>query len=72
MSRKVAEKYTIIIHWSEADDAYLATVPDLPGCMADGRTRQEAVANAELIAQEWMETARQLGRPTPSAIDWQK
>ena len=58
-------KYEIIIYWSEEDDAYLAEVPELPGCMADGPTYQAALANAERIIQEWIETAKELGRPIP-------
>ncbi len=58
-------KYEIIIYWSEEDDAYLAEVPELPGCMADGRTYQEALSNTERIIQEWVETAKELGRPIP-------
>jgi predicted RNase H-like HicB family nuclease len=58
-------KYEIIIYWSEDDEAYLAEVPELPGCMADGRTYQEALANTERIIQEWIETATELGRPIP-------
>ena len=58
-------KYEVIIYWSEADQAYIAEVPELPGCMADGSTYQEALANAETIIQEWMETATELGRPIP-------
>jgi len=62
------DKYTMAIEWSEVDGAYVATVPELPGCKADGQTRQEAVANAERAIQEWIDTARKLGRPTPSRI----
>lgn len=58
-------KYTMIIYWSEEDAAFVAEVPELPGCMADGATYQDAVANAEVIIQEWMATARELGRPIP-------
>jgi predicted RNase H-like HicB family nuclease len=58
-------RYEIIIFWSEEDEAYVAEVPELPGCMADGKTYQEALSNAEQIIQEWIETARQLGRPIP-------
>jgi predicted RNase H-like HicB family nuclease len=58
-------KYTIILSWSEQDDAYLAEVPELPGCMADGRTYQEALNNAERTIEEWIETAEKLGRPIP-------
>jgi len=58
-------RYEIIIFWSEADDAFVAEVPELAGCMADGKTRQEALSNAERIINEWIETARELGRPIP-------
>ena len=58
-------RYEIIIYWSDEDDAYIAEVPELPGCMADGATYQEAVANAEQVIQEWIETAEALGRPVP-------
>jgi predicted RNase H-like HicB family nuclease len=58
-------RYEIIIYWSEEDDTFIAEVPELPGCMADGKTYQEAVANAETVIGEWIETARDLGRPIP-------
>jgi predicted RNase H-like HicB family nuclease len=58
-------KYEVIIYWSEDDDAYVAEVPELAGCMADGSTYQEALANAEVVIQEWLETARELGRVIP-------
>ncbi|NUO10159.1 MAG: type II toxin-antitoxin system HicB family antitoxin [Candidatus Brocadia sp.] len=58
-------KYEIIIYWSEEDQAFIAEVPELPGCAADGTTYQEALANAEVIIQEWIETAKELGRPIP-------
>ena len=58
-------KYEIIIYWSDDDRAFVAEVPELPGCMADGATYQEALANAEGIIQEWIETAKELGRPIP-------
>ena len=58
-------KYEIILYWSVDDDAFIAEVPELPGCAADGSTRQEALANAETVIQEWIETARDLGRPIP-------
>lgn len=58
-------KYEVIIYWSIEDDAFIAEVPELPGCMADGATYQEALANAEIIIQEWIETARELGRAVP-------
>ena len=58
-------KYEVIIYWSDEDDAYVAEVPELPGCMADGSSYQEALANAEVVIQEWIDTARELGRPIP-------
>ena len=58
-------KYEIIIYWSEEDHAFVAEVPELPGCMADGKTYQEALSIAEQIIQQWIETARELGRPIP-------
>jgi predicted RNase H-like HicB family nuclease len=57
-------KYEVIIYWSD-DNAYVAEVPELAGCMADGATYQEALSNAEVIIQEWLDTARDLGRPIP-------
>lgn len=58
-------RYEIILTWSEEDQAYVAEVPELPGCMADGATRQEAIAHAESIIDEWIETATLLGRTIP-------
>ncbi|MFH1730569.1 MAG: type II toxin-antitoxin system HicB family antitoxin [Planctomycetota bacterium] len=58
-------KYEIIIYWSEEDQAFVAEVPELPGCMADGKTYQDALSNAEVVIQEWLETAKELGRPIP-------
>ncbi len=58
-------KYEIIIYWSKEDGAFVAEVPELPGCMADGSTYQDALANAEIIIQEWIETATEMGRPIP-------
>ncbi len=58
-------KYEMIIYWSERDQSYLVEVPELPGCMADGETYKEAVCNAEKIIEEWLETAKELGRPIP-------
>lgn len=55
-------KYEIIIYWSEEDQAFIAEVPELAGCLADGATYQEALANAEIIIDEWLETAKDLGR----------
>jgi predicted RNase H-like HicB family nuclease len=58
-------KYEIVLYWSSEDDAFIAEVPELPGCAADGATRQEALAIAEVVIAEWLETARDLGRPIP-------
>ena len=58
-------KYEIITYWSEKDKAFIAEVPELAGCMADGATYGEALANAEIIIEEWIETARDLGRKIP-------
>ena len=58
-------KYEIIIYWSDEDEAFIAEVPELPGCMADGKTYKEALSNAEVIIEEWIETAKELGRPIP-------
>ena len=58
-------KYEIILYWSQEDDGYIAEVPELAGGMADGKTPVEAVKNAEVVIQEWLETAVRLGRPIP-------
>ena len=58
-------KYEIIIYWSQEDDAFIVEVPELPGCMADGKTYEEALHNAQVIIEEWIETARSLGRSIP-------
>ncbi|TBR60554.1 hypothetical protein B4U84_06775 [Westiellopsis prolifica IICB1] len=58
-------RYEIIIYWSEEDQAFIAEVPELPGCAADGETYQEALQNVEIIMQEWIETAQELGRSIP-------
>ena len=58
-------KYEVIIYWSEEDQAFIAEVPELAGCASDGATYQEALANVEVVIQEWLETAKELGRPIP-------
>ena len=58
-------KYEIIIYWSEIDNAYIAEVPELAGCMADGKTYFEALENTETIINEWIETAQSLNREIP-------
>ncbi len=60
-------KYELIIYWSDVDQAFIVEVPELPGCAADGETYQEAVQNVEVVIQEWIETARELGRPIPES-----
>jgi predicted RNase H-like HicB family nuclease len=59
-------RYEMILYWSQEDQAFIAEVPELPGCAADGATYQEAVANAEVVIQEWIATAQELGRPVPA------
>lgn len=58
-------RYEMILYWSEEDGAFIAEVPELPGCAADGETYAEAVRNAQVVIQEWIETAQELGRPIP-------
>ena len=58
-------RYEVIIYWSAEDESFVALVPELPGCMADGKSHQEALANVEVVINEWIETARELGRPIP-------
>jgi predicted RNase H-like HicB family nuclease len=62
---KPEHRYEVIIYWSDADSAFIAEVPELPGCAADGATYAEAVTNVEVIIREWIETARELGRLIP-------
>lgn len=59
-------RYEIILYWSHEDQAFIAEVPELPGCAADGPTRQEAITQAELAIDQWIETARELGRDIPA------
>ncbi|MHC5613290.1 MAG: type II toxin-antitoxin system HicB family antitoxin [Nostoc sp.] len=58
-------RYEIILYWSELEQAFIAEVPELLGCAADGDNYQEALHNVELVMQEWIETAKDLGRPIP-------
>ena len=60
-----SSKYEIILYWSNTDQAIIAEVPELPGCAADGATCHEALANAEIVIAQWIETAKELGRPIP-------
>jgi predicted RNase H-like HicB family nuclease len=59
-------KYEVIVYWSEEDEAYIAEVPELPGCMADGTTYEEALRNVQTVISEWIETAKGLGREIPT------
>jgi predicted RNase H-like HicB family nuclease len=58
-------RYEVIIYWSKDDNTFLAEVPELPGCMADGKSHQEALANVNDVIMQWIETARSLNRPIP-------
>ena len=58
-------KYEVVLYWSEEDRAFIAEVPELPGCAADGATYQDALTQVEVIIQEWIETAKELGRSIP-------
>ena len=58
-------KHEIIIYWSEEDQSFIAEVPELSGCVADGATRREALLNVEQIIEEWIEIAKELGRSVP-------
>ena len=59
-------KYELILYWSEVDQSFIVEVPELSGCAADGETYQEAVQNTEVVIQQWIETAQELGRPIPN------
>ena len=61
----MTSKYEIVIYWSEEDRAFIAEVPELPGCMADGSTYQQALSNAEIVIKEWIDTAKESGLPIP-------
>ena len=58
-------KYEVIIYWSEEDKAFIAEVPELPGCAADGASYQEALVNVEVVIQEWIETGQGTGASDP-------
>lgn len=62
---KPEQRYELIIYWSEEDQAIIAEVPELPGCAADGATYEEALANVQVVINEWIETATELGREIP-------
>ncbi len=67
---KAEYRYEVILYWSDEDQAFIAEVPELPGCAADGATYAEAIANAEAVIHEWIETARELGRSVPEPKDY--
>ena len=58
-------KYEVILYWSADDECYIAAVPELAGCMADGETQEEALKNVNAVIDEWIETAKELGRDIP-------
>lgn len=58
-------RYELIVYWSNEDESFIVEVPELPGCMSDGKTYEEAVQNAQVVIAEWIETARQLNREIP-------
>jgi predicted RNase H-like HicB family nuclease len=60
------DKYEIILYWSEEDKVFIAEVPELPGCMAHGDTREKAIASAEEAIQLWINTAQEFGDPVPT------
>ena len=59
------DRYEIIMYWSNEDDAFIAEVPELPGCMAHGDTQEEALANIKEAMRLWVDTAREFGDPIP-------
>jgi predicted RNase H-like HicB family nuclease len=65
MQRFKMSKYELIIFWSDEDGCYVVEIPELPGCMADGESYEEAIKNAQVVISEWIETARSLGREIP-------
>lgn len=58
-------KYEIIMYWSREDRAFVAEVPELPGCVAHGDTQQAALRNVNLAMDLWLDTAREFGDPIP-------
>ena len=59
-------RYEVVLYWSEPNEAFIAEVPELPGCAADGATYADALAAVEVVVREWVETATELGRPIPT------
>ena len=62
-------KYETVIYWSEEDQLYIAEVPDLPGCMAHGKTDMEALVNSRDAIELWISTAKEFGDPVPAPTD---
>jgi predicted RNase H-like HicB family nuclease len=58
-------KYELVVYWSEEDQVFVVEVPELPGCMADGESYAQAVTNAQVVIEQWIDTARELGRSIP-------
>ncbi len=58
-------KYEIVVYWSDEDKSFIAEVPELPGCVSDGKSYNEAIKNAQVVIAEWIETAKSLGREIP-------
>ena len=58
-------KYEIIVYWSDDDERFIAEVPELPGCMSDGKTYEEVLKNINVVISEWISTAREAGRDIP-------
>lgn len=58
-------KYEVILYWSNEDNRYIAEVPELAGCMADGETMAEALENIHTVMEEWIETAQIMGKDIP-------
>jgi predicted RNase H-like HicB family nuclease len=65
LKAKSNHRYEIIIYWSAEDDAFIAEIPELPGCAADGGTYQEALSQAEIVIEQWIQMANDLNRPIP-------
>jgi len=61
----MVSRYELVIYWSDEDQRFIVEIPELPGCMADGENYQDAARNAEIVIQQWIETAQELGRPIP-------
>lgn len=60
--------YCVVLKYSQDDKCYIISVPDLPGCMADGKSPNEAYENAKIVIREWIETAKAKGRPIPKSV----